>query len=1357
MHEGFAVKRPAPISVPEFAIDSGGTFTDCIGTNLPGNLPRRVVKVLSNAEIPCAVTARTDAKGCKARVFGWPNDLDLPENFFAAWTFEAEGGKQSSRNVLTCLSSSGNRGKDTEDHSVQLRFREDISLDGGTRLRAQSPWRAPTLAIRMLLGLAPHVSVPPVRLRIGTTIATNALLEGRGAKTALVTTSGFRDVLSIGTQQRPRLFELNIHKPEPLAKISAEVDERIDARGRIIRTLDKDGARKAFENLRRDGVTAVAIALVNAWRNPTHETALARIAAEVGFDQIVVSTARAMVQKLLPRASAAVLDARLGREVGDFFARLAGELPDAGIEIMTSAGDLAGSVAAFRPRDGIISGPAGGAAAVGRIMADIAQSSGRKAKKFPSGAIGFDMGGTSTDVCRVGPQGRVSLRLETMIQDQDGRDSVELMMPMLAVETIAAGGGSICGFDGLALTVGPASAGSSPGPACYGRGGPLTLTDLNVLLGRVHEADFPFPLDRAAARSRLAELAARLGRSSNETRFNGKDGSSQDELELAEQLVRIADLRMAQAIARNAGSEGVDPRHALLVPFGGAAGQHAASVARILGMARILVHPDASVLSASGIGSARQTFRMAAEMTARLDKPGLTRARRDAEKLVRRALRDLRDSGQAKVIRPAPRIDVTIDLRYLGQDMRIPLAVATSRRGRETLHWRLSAGALRREFLARHEERFGFVLPKAATIEMRTIRCEISPATPRTSKVRSAATPARRNHPPAGVSQTGVFHAGAWHDAPVIFAHDLMKKGRLVGPALIRASGTTLFVPPGFRVEAAMRGEDSTTPFIWIDTQSAQKNRTAKPGKTTPRVVTASAPGIAEDPAQLAVDAATFTHIAASMGGILQRSSLSVNIRERLDFSCAVFDRAGQLVVNAPHIPVHLGAMGETVRAVREAFPVMRAGETFVTNDPYRGGSHLPDVTLVTPVFFGTSRTPDAFVASRAHHSEIGGTQPGSMPPFSKTLDDEGVIIPPTRLRPSREADWKTLRDLLISATWPSRNPDGNLADLRAQIAAGELGRKMLTALAEESTPRAVKSAMQRLCAAAEHALATHLSTTPEFSRSHADHVIPGLEVQCKVHLTHRPTPRLTIDFTGTGPQHSGNLNANPAIVRAAVLYALRCWINREIPLNDGILSGVDIRIPPGSFLDPRTTGHRPPAVVGGNVETSQRLCDILLNCLGLAAGSQGTMNNFLFGTSRGGYYETICGGSGATPTHAGADAVHTHMTNTRITDVEVLEERFPVRVNEFSIRRGSGGRGTYAGGDGTVREIEFLKPMQVSILSTRRSEGPNGLRGGARGLPGLNLLLRNDQTTELDAGAQLAVKAHDRIRIETPGGGAAG
>ncbi len=1158
------------------------------------------------------------------------------------------------------------------------------------KLLSEDPGRrhdAAEAAIRQLTGVT-EGPLPPCAIRIGTTIATNALLERRGAPVLLAITRGFGDALTIGYQDRPDIFARDIHRPAPLFAEMVEIDERLAEDGTLLVPLDRAAAAAAFARAYDAGLRAIAIVLVHGWKHHAHESALAELARAAGFTQISVSHRTAPLIRLVARGDTTLADAYLSPVLRRYVHGLETSLGDAaagGLLFMQSSGGLVAGDR-FGGKDALLSGPAGGIVGMARTAG---------AAGFDR-VIGFDMGGTSTDVSLYA--GRYDRRSDAVLA------GVRVAVPMMRIDTVAAGGGSICHFDGGRLLVGPASAGADPGPACYRRGGPLTVTDCNLILGKIQPAHFPalfgpdrnLPPDATAAH---AALDALLGEVAAAT------GERLDPRAVAEGLVAIAVANMARAIRAVSVARGEDPAGYALACFGGAGGQHACLVADALGMEQVLIHPLAGVLSAVGIGLAERSIVRDATVALPLDAPALATA-----------LATLRDEASAALVaqgvaRDTVRTDALAHLRYARNDQTIAVPWGTP-------------AVMRAAFAEAHRQRFGFTGDDALVVEQLRIEARSGDAD---AGLPAPALPAVSAAPLATVD---MYLAGAAHQVPVHRREGLAFDARVAGPALIVDPVSTVVVEPGWSARVLAEG-------TLLLERGAARRGTAADAKV--------------DPVRLEVFAGLFMGIAEEMGAALQRSAASVNIRERLDFSCALFDADGGLVANAPHIPVHLGSMGESIRTVIAARSgTMRAGQVYALNDPYRGGTHLPDITVVMPVF-ADGDAPVFFVAARGHHADVGGTTPGSMPPDSRTLADEGVVFDDVLLVEDGVLREGAVRDLLASGPYPARNIDQNIADLAAQVAACARGAEGLRHLAARQGTEVVAGYMAHVQSHAEAMARRMIVTLPDGHFRYA--MDDGAAVEVAVRID-RATGGATIDFTGTSEQRPTNFNAPLAVTRAAVLYVLRLLVDEALPLNEGFLRPVTIVVPEGSMLNPRF----PAAVVAGNVEVSQVVTDALLGALGAMAGSQGTMNNLTFGDDSYQYYETIAGGAGAGPGHDGADAVQTHMTNSRLTDPEVLETRYPVLVEQFAIRRGSGGAGRHRGGDGTLRRLRFLHPLRAGILSNRRIVAPFGLAGGADGLPGENRVERADGTVEpLASTARIEMRVGDTLVIATPGGGGYG
>ena len=1164
------------------------------------------------------------------------------------------------------------------------------------KLLSEHPEHYDDAAIEAMHRLTGAAVLPPLMARIGTTVATNALLERQGEPTCLAITRGFGDALTIGYQERPKLFVRQIEKPAPLQAHVAEIAERIGADGRIITPLDEDQARAALQQARDRGFRAVAIVLMHGYRYPAHEARLAAIAAELGFEQISVSHQVAPLIKLIGRGDTTLVDAYLSpvlRRYVDGLQARAGA--SASLLFMQSNGGLADG-RAFRGKDAILSGPAGGIVGLART----AQQAG-----FDQ-VIGFDMGGTSTDVSHFA--GSYERDNETMVA------GVRIRAPMMRIHTVAAGGGSICAFDGARLTVGPRSAGAVPGPAAYRRGGPLTVTDCNVLLGKIVPHHFPRvfgpagdqPLDSASVRRAFADLAQEVSLAT------GQPASVES---LAEGFIAIAVANMANAIKRISVERGHDVSRYTLGSFGGAGGQHACLVAEALGMTRVMIHPMGGVLSAYGMGLADRSVVREQTVALVLAPDNEAAIERSIEALADAARSDLRAQGADGAVA----VEVRLSLRHEGTDSLIEVA-----------HGPLET--MRADFHSQHRARFGF----AGTSPMLADIIHVEAIAPNVQGGTGGPSLPLESGPPV---ETVTCHLkGARREVPLYDRAHLAVGFSLAGPAIIVDAVSTMVVEPGWSVQIDVYGN------LILEGQPAAALQTRHDDLA--------------DPVRLEIMGGLFMAIAEDMGAALQQSATSVNIRERLDFSCALFDAEGNLVANAPHMPVHLGSMGESVRTIlrRRAGGVdgrgIRPGDVYALNAPYEGGTHLPDVTVIMPVFAPDQPDlPRWFVAARGHHADIGGISPGSMPPDSHNVEEEGVLLDNVLIVEAGRLLEVELAERLAAGPWPSRNVGQNLADLKAQIAACARGGAELNRIAALYGGETVSAYMRHLQAYSEAAVRKLIGRLNEGAFTYA--LDNGAQVSVAVRID-RQSQAITFDFAGTSAQLPGNFNAPLPVVRAAVLYVVRTLIDEAVPMNEGCLRPVEILVPAGSMLSP----VYPAAVVAGNVETSQVVTDALFGALGTMAAAQGTMNNFTFGNARHQYYETIAGGSGAGPGFAGTDVVQTHMTNSRLTDPEVLETRFPVLLESFAIRPGSGGRGAFRGGNGALRRLRFLEPMQAGILSNRRAIPPFGLARGEPGQAGCNSVERADGRIEtLGATASVAMAPGDVFVIETPGGGGFG
>ncbi|KMS92929.1 5-oxoprolinase [Streptomyces regensis] len=1164
------------------------------------------------------------------------------------------------------------------------------------KLLSDNPARyadAAVAGVRELLGGSQE---PVEAVRMGTTVATNALLERKGERTLLVVTRGFRDALRIAYQNRPRIFARRIELPELLHERVVEVDERVAADGTVLRAPDLDALEGPLRDAYDDGIRAVAVVCLHSHLHPSHERAIGELAARIGFPQISLSSEVSPLMKLVPRGDTAVVDAYLSPVLRRYVRHIAEELHGVRLMFMQSNGGLT-EAGQFRGKDAILSGPAGGIVGMVRMS----QRAGHDR------VIGFDMGGTSTDVSHfAGAYERV---FTTQIA------GVRLRAPMLDIHTVAAGGGSVLHFDGSRYRVGPDSAGADPGPACYRAGGPLTVTDANVMLGRIQPAHFPAvfgpggdqPLDAALVRDRFTALAREI---------HEHTGDDRTPEQVAEGYLRIAVANIANAVKRISVQKGHDVTRYALTTFGGAGGQHACRVADSLGIRTVLVPPMAGVLSALGIGLADTTAMREHSVEAPLEAASMPGVRKTAD--------DLEAAARAELVAedvPEDRIRVTrrAQLRYDGTDTTLTVELA-------------EPDAMRHAFEERHRATYSFTLDRPVVVEALSVEATGITAPPDLSAL--APYEGRAQAPGTVRLHTG----GAWRDVPLHRREALPPGETVTGPAIITEAGATTVVDDGWRAAATDDGHllmerTAITQSSYVNTES--------------------------DPVLLEVFNNLFMSIAEQMGARLESTAQSVNIKERLDFSCALFDPDGNLVANAPHIPVHLGSMGTSVKEViRRRGSGMRPGDTYAVNDPYHGGTHLPDVTVITPVFdtdvaTDTRSEPRILfhVASRGHHAEIGGIAPGSMPAHSRTIEEEGVLFDNWLLAENGRFREEETHRLLTEAPYPSRNPRTNLADLRAQIAANQKGVDEVRRMIDEFGLDVVQAYMRHVQDNAEEAVRRVIDALDD--GEYAYETDSGAVIRARVRVD-RTERRATIDFSGTSAQLATNFNAPSAVVNAAVLYVFRTLVADDIPLNDGCLRPLDIIVPSGSMLAPEP----PAAVVAGNVETSQAITGALYAALGVQAEGSGTMNNVTFGNERHQYYETVASGSGAGDGFPGADVVQTHMTNSRLTDPEVLEWRLPVRLEEFAVRRGSGGAGRWRGGDGAVRRIRFLEPMTVSTLSQHRRVPPYGMAGGAPGALGANRVEHADGTvTDLGGSGSVDVGPGDVLVIETPGGGGYG
>ncbi len=1266
------------------AVDTGGTFTDCLARPPGGGGPIRL-KVLSSGCLRGELL-RLDSPSCIAVRHTWPWPLDL----LRGYSFRALADPSGSTRTVVRV--------DPETQRLYLDAPLDMpaaALPGLFELRNGE--EAPILAARLATGTPLDRPLPPMHFRLGTTKGTNALLEGKVAPVTLLVTRGFGDLLRIGTQQRPELFQLDIPAPSIHYQSVVEVAERMAADGSVVTSLTDREIERVLAQVRETGVRSVAIALLHAWAYPAHERQLAAALDRIGIPYRSVSHILSPTLQLLPRAQATVVNACLQPVLGRYLDNIRTSLRTEGAEgcrlhLMSSAGELT-PAEAFHAKDSLLSGPAGGVVGV----AAVARTLGFQR------VIGFDMGGTSTDASRF--DGQYDYDRTTQV------GTLSFSAPCLAIETVAAGGGSICRFDGHQLVVGPESAGADPGPACYGAGGPLTLTDINLLLGKFDPRAMGIPVRREAARQALEAVRAAI---------REKTGRELTARALLEGFDQLANETMAEAIRRISIARGFDPADYALVAFGGAGGLHACQVAALLRIRTVILPFDAGLLSAYGIGQTAVSHLSERQVLLPLE-ACLPRLPAMYRELADEAMRALAAQGppEQAAIRTA-----SVSLRQAGQTSGLLIDLLA-------VPFPQLEAAYRRQYA----NRYGYA-PDSRPLEVEFLRVVAAlPAAP------TAGTPTRASAVPSDLHRPRTIRTIPWETLPA--------GETLAGPAILSQAQATAFLPDGWQLSVRPGGN-------LVLTQKPPSAPAPPPPVAEP---------VAEedaDPIRLALFTNRFRAIALEMGTQLQRTARSVNIKERLDFSCALLDAAGSLLVNAPHIPVHLGSLGMCARHMLQALPP-GPGDVILTNHPAYGGSHLPDLTLLQAVYGASDQDSPppliGYVINRAHHAELGGTRPGSMPPDARRLEEEGVVFPPCHLVHGGIPQWEAIEDLLRSAPYPSRAPAENLADLSAALASLRAGARQLRELADAHGIETLHRYMKALQEQAADALLPVLQEQAGQTFRAAETLDDGTRLCVRLAVKDNS---LDIDFDGTAPVHPHNLNANRSIVYSVVLYVLRLLCRKDIPLNEGLLQRVRIHLPTGTCLDP-AFGSDPatwPAVVGGNTELSQRLTDTLLKALAPVlhtACSQGTMNNFLFGNEDFGYYETIGGGSGAGRGFHGRSGVHQHMTNTRMTDPEELEFRYPVRLETFALREGSGGAGRWRGGDGLVRVLTFLAPVEVTVLSQHRREGPYGLAGGKAGEAGRQWVVRSGIPMELAGSAAIRLAAGDRITIETPGGGGYG
>lgn len=1211
------------------------------------------IKVLSSARLRGRILAQR-AQNCYEFEASW----QFPQDLFAGFSLQLAGSGE----VHSVVSMDFDQGL--------LHVDSDVAYTGAVDFEIFTGEEAPVFAARLLTTTPLSEALPPIDMRLGTTKGTNALLERKGARTLLVVTKGFKDLLYIGSQQRPDLFQLAIPEPSLLYTEVLEIDARMDADGHEIKPLEM-GSISWPELAQFD---SVAIALLHAYKNDAHERMLEAYCQGQGVRYISTSAQIYAFSHYQRRGQTAVVNAYLEPVLDTYLTNIQQSLSKGSLRVMNSAGSLS-DVHTFRAKDSLLSGPAGGMVAAINI-----------ARRFGfEKVLTFDMGGTSTDTARI--DRLPELKYITEI------DGLELHNPALAIETVAAGGGSICWFDGYSLKVGPESAGAAPGPACYGAGGPLTITDVNLLLGKLNPARFGIPIDPQSAKDALQQIQKAVHTSS---------GNWLSDQEILMGFEKIANEKMADAIRRISVAKGIDPTDHALVTFGGAGGLHSCQLADLLGIGRVLVPYDAGLFSAVGIGEALNSVIVSRQIlkTWPADMSEL-------DTVIQELKKEAGEQLAQQNIHTSRILFCNVFLRFLGQENSLEIAY----QGKETL-W---------QFEVQYRSQFGY-FPEDGLIEVESVRL-------------------MAQEPAEELSASEVIDQGKMltldnlqkNQFPYADWDELVAGDRLQGPAILLNKTSTTFVPEGWKL-VIQQNKDA------IAFRKAKVNNTSTPEN---------------EAIALQLYANRFAAIADEMGAQLQRTAYSVNVKERLDFSCALVDFDGELLVNAQHIPVHLGSMGICTRLVRDYIDI-GPGDVIITNHPKYGGSHLPDITLIAGVFT-EEKECIGYVINRAHHAEVGGKTPGSMPPDAVNLAEEGVVILPQYLVKNNEFQWDTLRNLFLNATYPTRSYASNEADIVAALSALKKGSTQLLRLVETAGLQEVKKYMRLLKKSAENQL--NQALIPFLNREFMaqERLDDGHEIKVRIHITEG---RQVFDFTGTSSVHPHNLNANISILHSAILYVFRLLIDKNIPLNDGLMRHVSLVLPANSFLHPHFSDDpiACPAVVGGNTEVSQRVVDTLLKALGLAACSQGTMNNFLFGDDTFGYYETIGGGTGAGAGFNGRSAIHQHMTNTRITDPEPMEQKYPIRLLEYAVRPQSGGDGQYRGGDGIVRKVTFLKPLKVTLLGQHRIEKPYGLQGGESGACGRHTLLKVSGERALLPGiCSIDVAQGDSLSIETPGGGGYG
>ncbi len=1251
-------------SIWKIWIDTGGTFTDCIAISPSGR--KTQLKVLSSSRLRCSVASVLNNRQIKIS-HHWPVNTNIFSGYSVSFLNSDYFGQ-----IISF---------DPDRSIIGISPPLPDNPEGDNELEIISEEEVPVLAARVLTQTPLSETLPPIHLRLGSTKGTNALLERKGAKVAFIVTKGFKDLVVIGDQQRPDLFTLNIQKPAPYYSGVFEINERLDAKGNELETLDDDELDHLIGELKNNSFEAIAVALLHAYVNPSHEIQLKEKLKNAGFGFVSISSELSNAIKILPRAETTIANAYLDPIIKTYVNNIRDVLTGTVFKIMSSSGGLV-DADLFHPKNSLLSGPAGGL--IGAAYQ--AKNSGF------SKVLTLDMGGTSTDVSRFNDG--FEYRYETKVGD------ARIMSPALSIETIAAGGGSICTFDGYRFSVGPESAGANPGPACYGTGGPLTITDVNLLAGRIDTTNFGIPVNVEAANQALEKI-----RKAIYNRYQKR--YSKEEILIG--FIQIANEKMAEAIKRISASKGFDPKEYALLAFGGAGGQHACSVAEILGIKKVIIPGDAGLLSAIGIGRAsivRLASRQILQLWSKIEKD-VPLILSQLEQEVKNALNTEGFPDNEVVIR-----NRYFYLRFDGQEHTIEVDINQE-------------PDLLSAFKNSYQALYGHWIDNKP-IELESIKVTGSNQEP----VEKEESIQYEQYFPTHSGKLESFVGRKWKDIFVYDSNKLTAGASIKGPAIAASRTSTTFIDEGWEMVI-----DVHKNAILSRTIVEKDGNIGQPKE-----------------ALIELFSNRFTAVAEEMGAILQRTSFSVNIRERLDFSCAVLDAEGYLVVNAPHIPVHLGSLGMCVRKIKEEIEITD-GDVIITNHPGYGGSHLPDITLIAPVFEDGKLV--GFVANRAHHAEVGGTRPGSMPPDAKSLEEEGVVIPPMYLIRKNIPHWNRIKKLFTEVRYPTRALAENMADLNGALASVNYGVQAMNSLVKKYSFQVVQEFMNEIKQYANQAILAALKKDER--RFHAiEKLDNGEQLEVKINIG---SEGILFDFEGTSPQLSTNFNATPAITMSALLYVLRLLSSKPIPLNEGLIESVSIHLP-SCMLNPDFSGDpgECPPVVGGNTETSQRLVDTLLKAFGFAACSQGTMNNLLFGNDDFGYYETICGGVGATNGHNGASAVHQHMTNTRITDPEILELRYPVRLLEFVIRENSGGKGKWTGGNGVIRRMMFTDSVELTLLSQHRIVPPYGMDGGETGKPGEQWIERKDGAiVKLEGIDTYAIKNGDTFVIQTPGGGGFG